>query len=422
METDQVATAAGRDFSRYFPLLWFGQAGSSIGSAVTTIVMPLIAIATLNSSTIVVTLVEASAWLPWLIIGLPAGAWVDRMRRRQTMIICDLISALVLASVPLAAWFGMLTITHLIVAALLLGTSSVFFSTASRAFLPVLLPKERLPDANAKLQGTNSGALILGPAIGGGIAQVAGAVIGLLIDGLSFIVSALCLSRIRVPEPRPEGRATRATTLRSEITTGLRFLWGNAYLRVFTVHAGAANLAAAALQAIMVVFLIREVRLSPGLVGVVVGAIGVGGVAGAFVVTRVAARLGTARTILLLELGLTPPALLIPLTTEGAGLAFLLVGGLTVSVGIVGSSVLIGSFMQAYTPGHLMGRVTASHHFVNFSTLPLGAVMGGALAELFGLRPAMWAITAMAVASSFILLIGPIKRNAELPDAAAAST
>ncbi|MFD0480356.1 MFS transporter [Nonomuraea thailandensis] len=307
METDQVATAAGRDFSRYFPLLWFGQAGSSIGSAVTTIVMPLIAIATLNSSTIVVTLVEASAWLPWLIIGLPAGAWVDRMRRRQTMIICDLISALVLASVPLAAWFGMLTITHLIVAALLLGTSSVFFSTASRAFLPVLLPKERLPDANAKLQGTNSGALILGPAIGGGIAQVAGAVIGLLIDGLSFIVSALCLSRIRVPEPRPEGRATRATTLRSEITTGLRFLWGNAYLRVFTVHAGAANLAAAALQAIMVVFLIREVRLSPGLVGVVVGAIGVGGVAGAFVVTRVAARLGTARTILLLELGLTPP-------------------------------------------------------------------------------------------------------------------
>ncbi|MGP4096923.1 MFS transporter [Nonomuraea sp. KM90] len=415
METDRVKTAISPDYGRYFALLWFGQATSKLGSAVTTIVMPLIAISVLGSSTFMITVLEASVWLPWLIIGLPAGAWVDRMRRRGTMIICDLVSALALASVPLAAWAGVLTMAHMVGVALVIGTTAVFFSTAAQAFLPALLPKDRLPGANAKLQGTDAGALILGPAVGGAVAQLAGAVSGLLIDAFSFVVSALCLRSIRVPETHLEQRAERTTTLRQDIAAGLRFLWRDPYLRVFTIHAGTGNLAAAALQATLIVFMIREVGLSQGLVGVVVGAVSVGGVIGALIVTALAQRIGTARTILIAELGVTPLALLIPLTTDGWGLVFLLVGGLTVSVAIVASNVLIGTFTQSYTPGHLMGRVGASQHFVNFSTLPIGAVMGGAVAEFAGLRATMWIVTSMAVLSSFILLAGPLRKNRFLP-------
>ncbi|WP_336211887.1 MFS transporter [Nonomuraea sp. LPB2021202275-12-8] len=421
MEIDRATPAITRDYSGYFTRLWFGQATSKLGSAVTTIVMPLIALSVLDSSTFMITVLEASVWLPWLIIGLPAGAWVDRMRRRRTMMTCDAVSALALATVPVAAWLGVLTMAHLIGVALVLGTAAVFFSTAAQAFLPALLPKERLPGANAKLQGTDAGALILGPAVGGAIAQLAGAVSGLFIDAFSFVASALCLRGIPVPESHLEEREKRTTTLREEIGAGLRFVWRDPYLRVFTIHAGAGNLAAAALQATLIVFMIREVGLPQGLVGLVIGAVSVGGVIGALIVTSLAARVGTARTILVAELGVTPLALLIPLTTDGWGLVFLVVGGLTVSVAIVASNVLIGTFTQSYTPGHLMGRVAASQHFVNFSTLPIGAVLGGAVAELAGLRATMWIVTSMAVLSGFILLAGPMRKNRSLPTEPAAA-
>ncbi|MEV0619374.1 MFS transporter [Nonomuraea sp. NPDC050404] len=420
MEIDRATPAITRDLGRYFALLWFGHATSKLGSAVTTVVMPLIAISVLGSSTFMITVLEASVWLPWLLIGLPAGAWVDRMRRRRTMMTCDAVAALALATVPVAAWFGVLTMTHLIAVALVLGTAAVFFATAAQAVLPALLPKERLPGANAKLQGTDAGALILGPAVGGAIAQAAGAVSGLLIDAFSFVVSALCLRGIPVPESHLNERARRTTTLREEIGEGMRFVWRDPYLRVFTIHAGVSNLPAAALQAILIVFMVREVGLSQGLVGLVLGAVSVGGVIGALIVTALAARVGTARTILAAELGVTPLALLVPLTTDGWGLVFLLVGGLTVSVAIVASNVLIGSFTQAYTPAPLMGRVAASQHFVNFSTLPIGAVLGGAVAELAGLRTTMWIITSMAVLSGLILLAGPLRKNKFLPTEPAA--
>ncbi|MEV8631258.1 MFS transporter [Streptosporangium sp. NPDC051023] len=409
MESDQAEAA------RYFPLLWFGQGASKFGTAITTVVMPLAAITVLNTGTFLVTVIEASVWLPWLLIGLPAGVWVDRLPRRRTMLVCDLISAFTLATVPLAAWAGLLTIAHLIAVALLLGTVAVFFSTASQAFLPNIVPKDRLPGANAKLQGTEAGAQILGPAAGGLVAQLFGAVTGLLIDAATFLISALCLRGIRAEEHHLFAREKRETTFRAEIATGLRFVLGDPYLRVFTVHAGASNLAASALQAILIVFLVRTVGLSQGVVGVVVGAAGVGGVFGALVVTRLADRVGSARTILLLELCATPLALLIPLTTPGLGLLYLMVGGLTVSVAIVASNVLIGSFTQSYCPPQLLGRVSASLHFVNFSTLPLGALMGGLLAELTGLRTTMWVVTSLAVASSFILLAGPIRKDRSLP-------
>ncbi|MFC4587085.1 MFS transporter [Sphaerisporangium corydalis] len=412
MDSDQAHA------TRHFPLLWFGQGASRFGTAITTVVMPLAAVTVLGTGTFLVTAIQAAVWLPWLVIGLPAGAWVDRLPRRATMLVCDLTSALTLATVPLAAWTGTLTVAHLVAVALVLGTVAVFFSTAGRAFLPDIVPAERLPGANARLQGTDAGAQILGPAAGGLVAQFSGAVTGLLIDALTFLVSASCLRAIRVPEPRFAAREKRTTTFRAEIADGLRFVFRDPYLRVFTVHAGASNLAASALQAILIVFLVRTVGLSESVVGVVVGAAGIGGVAGALVVTGLAGRIGSARTILILELGATPFALLIPLTTTGFGLVYLMAGGLTVSVAIVASNVLIGSFTQSYCPPHLLGRVSASLHFVNFSTLPLGALMGGFLAEVAGLRATMWVVASLAVASSLILLAGPIRKTRSLPSRA----
>lgn len=165
----------GLVWHRDFRLLWIGQTGSKLGSSVTSVALPLVAVTTLGASTFQVALLSAAAWLPWLVIGLPAGAWVDRLPRRPVMIICDVVSLLLFLSVPVAAWLGVLTIGHLLAVALGAGTASVFFQTAYQVYLPSLLTKEDVPEGNAKLQGAEAAAHVAGPGLAGLIAQAFGA-------------------------------------------------------------------------------------------------------------------------------------------------------------------------------------------------------------------------------------------------------
>ena len=401
---------------RDFRLLWIGQTTSKLGSSVTSVALPLVAVATLDASTFQVALLSAAAWLPWLLIGLPAGAWVDRLPRRPVMLACDLAALLLFLSVPVAAWLDRLTIGQLLAVALGAGTASVFFQTAYQVYLPSLLNRDEVAEGNAKVQATESAAQVGGPGVAGLITQLAGAVNALLADAASFLVSGLCLLALRAREPGLE-RARQTSTLRREIGEGLRFVARDPYLRVLTLFSAVSNIGLIGYQSILVVFLVREVGVSPGVVGGLAAATSLGGVLGAASATARARRFGSARTLLVAEIGAAPFGLLIPLTTPGPGLALTVAGGFVVGAGAATGNVIKGSFRQTYSPHGLLGRITVSMQLVGYGTIPLGALLAGALGTAFGVRPAMWIITSGLAMTGLVLLVGPLRRHRDLPAA-----
>ncbi|OJF14947.1 MFS transporter [Couchioplanes caeruleus] len=414
--TAQTVSPSPARLSRHgdFRLLWIGQSSSRLGSAITAVALPLVAVGTLDASTMQVALLQAAVWLPWLLIGLPAGVWVDRLPRRPIMITCDVAALLLFVSVPTAAWLHVLTIEHLLVVALLAGATTVFCETAYQVYLPSLLNADQLTEGNAKLQGSEAVAHVAGPGAAGLIAQLFGAVTGLLADALSFLISTVCLLAMDHREPRKSPPAPRKAILR-DITEGLRFLVLDPYLRVMAAFGAAANLALVGYQAIWITFLVRENGIRAGTVGVIVAVMGSGGVIGAFLATTVARRLGTARGMLICQTGTAPFALLLPLTGPGARLSLAVLGGIAVSTGVVASNIIKNSFRQTYTPRHLLSRVITGMHLINYGTIPFGALLGGFLGTVLGLRPALWFMATALILSTGIQFLGPLRQHRDLP-------
>jgi predicted MFS family arabinose efflux permease len=402
---------------RGFRLLWTGETASALGTNVSRLALPLVAVISLHASAFAVSLLTAASWVPWLLVGLPAGAWVDRLPRRPVMVACDVTSLVLMVSAPVAAWAGVLTFAHLLVVALLVGAAGVFFSTAYQVYLPDLIHPRHLTEANAKLQGSESAAQVAGPGVAGFIAQSVGAIVGLVADSVSFAVSACCLLLIRTPEqPIPASQVGSAVKLRQQVGEGLKFVAADRYLRALTGYGALSNCALTGYQAILVVFLVRDVQVRPTLVGVLLSGMSVGGLLGASVATTLGRRLGTARATLVANLAAGPFALLIPLTTRGPGLWFVVTGGLGVGAAVVAGNVLKTSFRQAYTPRPLMGRVVVSMQFVNYGAIPAGALVAGAIAGPLGLRATLWIMAAGVAIAPLTLLPGPLRRARDYPD------
>ncbi|GAA2001834.1 MFS transporter [Catenulispora subtropica] len=394
---------------RDFRLFYVGDVADQFGTSVTSVGVPLLAISTLHAGTFAVSLLSMFAWLPWLLIALPVGVWVDRTRHRPVMLASALASLTLLASVPLVGG----GIGYLLAVTLLLGAASVFYQTAYRAYLPSLVAPEDLAEGNAKLHGSASAAQIVGAGGGGLLTQVLGGLHVLFVNASTFVVSVLCLVSIRTKEARPE---PAERVMRREIAEGLRLVGRDPWIRSLTLFGAASNLALMAYQSILPVFLIRHVGLGKGAVGLLVAAAGTGGVLGAFLARRVAARIGTARATLLFEIGFALPALFIPLTTLGVGVLCYPVGAFCVGAGVVAGNVLKSGFLQGYCPPRLLGRLSASASFVNYGTLPLGALLGGTLGTLLGIPAAIWITTAGVPLAGVVLLLSPLRRVRDLPD------
>lgn len=398
---------------RDFRLLWTGETTSCLGSSVGGVALPLTALTVLHASVLTVTMLTAAAWLPWVLIGLPAGAWVDRLPRRRVMIIADLVSLAAFGSVPVAAWCGVLSVAQLLIAALAAGTAGVFFKTAYRAFIPELLESEQLLEGNAKLQGSEQVTNVAGPGTAGLIAQAAGAASGVLADAVSFAVSALCLCGVRAPERPAERPPERA--LRREIAEGLSIVRHDPLLRVQAVFGGLSNFALVGYQAILLVFLIRVIGLSAGVAGLLLAISSLGGVSGALLARRAADRFGTARVVLHSKLLLTPAGLLIPLTQRGPGLALFVAGSVTVISGIIAGNIVWSGVMQARYPARLQGRISTSMQTFNYGAIPLGALTAGAIASQVGVRAALWIMIGVLVLSTGVLLLSPLRRMRDVP-------
>ncbi|WP_299035000.1 MFS transporter [uncultured Pseudokineococcus sp.] len=416
--TEQEGSAVAPASSRDFRLVWAGTSAGRLGDSVASFAAPLVAVTVLDASAFVVTLLTAAAWLPWLLVGLPAGAWVDRLPRRPMMIGCDLVSVAVVASVPIAAATGALTIPHLLAAALAIGTTTVLFQTAWAGYLPAVLDSRQLVPANALLYGSESAARVAGPGLAGLLAGAVGAVAGYALQAVTFLVSATCLALVRTPERRPPPPPKRH--LRREIAEGIRFVAGDRVLLNLASHGAVSNLFLTGYQALLVVFLIRQVGLTEATVGLLLTLTALGGIAGAMLAQPLMRWLGEARTLVLTKSLAGPFALAVPLTEQGWRLVLFVAASTLVVLGITAGNVISGSFRQRYVPGEILGRVTTSIQTLNYAGIPLGAVLAGALATAIGTRSALWALTVAYAATGLILLLGPLRGRRDLPTRGAA--
>jgi predicted MFS family arabinose efflux permease len=412
---DRLRRVAGTLSKRSFRLFWIGESTSMIGSAISSVVAPLAGVKVLHAGTFAIALLTGATWLPWLMFGLIAGAWVDRFRKRRLMIICDLISLILFASVAISAWLGALTFAQLLAVCLLAGLVSVFFKAAFQAYIPLILEKSELVDGNAKLQASGAFATVSGLGIGGVIVQFLGIATGVMLDAGSFAASAIFL--LATPANGSDTRTSRPKReLGREIKDGLRFLLRDPYLLPLAAFTSTLCLGISSTDSLMIVFLVRTVGVTSSATGILLGIMGAGGLFGAFIAARLIRTYGSARAMLICRI-LLCFALLFPLTTRGVGLIFS-GGWVLVTVGIVSGNIISLSFRQARCPAQMLGRVSATYYTMTYSCMALGTAFGGALGTFLGVREALWITCGIVASASIILFFSPIRHLRELPEPA----
>ena len=396
-----------------FRRLWIGETVSQFGTFVSQLALPLVAILILHASTFEVGLLATFEMLAFLVVGLPAGAWVDRMRYRWVLIVNDVIRALALGSIPLAQLLGILSIGQLYVVALVTGVSTVFFDVAYQSYLPQLVDRTALVEGNAKLQASESVSQIAGPTAGGVLIQVLTAPYAVLVDALSFLWSAGWVGAIRNRPPKPERKPDR--NLAREIKEGLAFVIGNRLLRSIAMCTGSSNLFSNIAFPVYYILLARELHLSAGVIGLFTSIGAVGGLCGSLVVARIAKRLGQGPTIWMSALACGLPAFVVPFVHRDWTLGLLAVSQLLLWSGVVVYNITQVSFRQGLCPPNLLGRMNATMRFLVWGTIPVGAFLGGVLGSTIGVRQTLF-VAAVGESLAFVpVFLSPLRRMRELP-------
>jgi MFS family permease len=404
-----------------FVRLWAGETVSLFGTQVTQLALPLVAILTLNATVFQIGILNAAQYAPIVVVSLFAGVWLDRRRRRPVLVVTNLGRAVLTALIPLAYLLGWLSMPLIYVVVVLLGTLAVVFDVAVLSYLPGLVERQHLAEANGKVQVSYSLAAAAGPSLGGLLVGLLTAPYTLLVDTGSFLFSALMTSRIRKPEQAPAAPAER-TSVWASIGEGLRSVFGSRLLRTLLSQSAAFNLFQNALITVFVVYAIRVLGLSPAKLGFVIGAGAVGAIAGAYFANRITRAVGLGRVMLATVLGncLAPLLLLIPRGAGLGSLAVLAASQIVYGVGLVVYNVNTVTLRQVVTPNRLLARMNASYRLLLFGTIPLGALLGGALGEAYGLRAAM-VVTALLLTTPLVwIAFGPVFRLREMPPAATA--
>jgi MFS family permease len=390
-----------------FRRLWIADLLSQLGSRLSMIAIPLLAVLTLDASTLQVSLLRTCETAAWLLLGLFAGAWVDRVRCLPVLVYADLGRALLFASIPVAAWFGVLSLTQLYVVLALTGTLTVLFDVAHSSYPPRLLEPDQLLPGNAKLAANHSIGAVIGAGAGGVLVQWLGAAVTIGLDALSFLWSALWLRSIRTPEAEP-AKAERPN-LRREIADGMRYVFQHPLLRPIALNTATTMLFQAAAGAIMIVYLVREVHLRPGTIGVL-SMIGLlGAIVASAVTEKISNRYGDARTLLLSSTGIGVAFTLQALTAPGWQVSWYVVSMLLAGFCIIVSYIVQVSLRQRVCPPDLQGRVSATMSFVSWGAAPLGSLLGGALGTAFGLHATLWVAGLATLAGTAFLYFSPFR-------------
>ncbi len=430
MASDQVVTAATPDAgppaepdggvfgNRDFAKLFAGEAVSLIGTQITQFTMPLVALLALRATVFEVGVLNALRLAPVVVVALFAGVWLDRTRRRPVLIGCSLSCAVLIGLVPLASATHHLSMGLLYVVAALVGGLNVVFDVGALSFVPNLVERRHLLEANGKMQATRAFAGISGPSLAGLLIGVFSAPITLSADAVSYLFSAIGLISIRKREPAPKAPEVR-TSIRRQIAEGFTAVYGSKLLRALLTQSAALNLAYGAFGTIFVVYAIRVLGLTPFKLGLVVGSAAVGALAGALLAGRVRDGLGLGRSMIYCTIGvsMTPLLLLIP---RGAGLGAMAI--------LMGSQLVYGSnisylnvnaitLRQVVTPRRLLARMNATYRMLLFGVPPVGAIIGGLLGSAVGLRTALVVALIAMLSPMLWIIFSPVFRLTEMPSA-----
>ena len=399
---------------RDFRHLWAAETVSQVGTQVTLLALPVVAVTVLDATPLQMGFLTALETAAFLLIGLPAGAWVDRWRRKRVLVTADLVRAAVLATLPIAYLLDVLTLGQLFVVAAVTGTATVFFDIAYQSYLPTLVDRHQIVDGNGKLEASRAVAQVAGPGATGVLLRVLGAPLLLAVDAVSYLLSALFLAGIRQPDTVPD-RALRRP-LRTEIAEGLSFVVRHPLLRRIVACTGTANLFGSLTQALLVLYVIRTLGLSESTLGLVFSLGAVGGLVGAATAAWFVRRVGEGRAIPLAAIVCALSSALVPLAVLGHPQVLLIAGWAGLSWGIVAYNVVQVSFRQRLCPPALLGRMNASVRFIVFGTMPLGGLLGGVLGEWLGVLPALWIGSAGAFVACLPVVLSPLMTMRDLPD------
>jgi MFS family permease len=403
-----------------FLKLWAGETISMFGSQVDDLALGFVAIVVLDASAFEVAVLGTLNFLPFIIFALPAGVWVDRFRRKPILIGGDFARAALLATVPLAYAADALTLWHLYAVVFLVGLCQVFFDVAYQSYLPSLVARDQIIEGNSKLEVSRSAAQVTGPGLAGALVQIFTAPYAVLVDALSFVASGLFLLGIRTQEDPPE-RKTAADgskpSLGTELREGLRFVFDNPNLRAQAGCTATSNFFSSLAFSIILVFFVRELGLSAGVIGIAFSVGAAGSLIAAFTARRVSGRFGIGPTSMVMAAAFGPSLLLFAFAPTGnAAIPFLIAGQLIFGFTVVVYNIAQVSYRQAICPPRLQGRMNSVMRFMVWGTIPLGTLLGGALGTWVGLRETI-VIGAIGGGAAFLwLLFSPQRHLHEMPE------
>jgi MFS family permease len=399
-----------------FLRLWGASTVSQLGSQITLLALPLAAVLVLDASAFQVALLTTFDFLPFLLFGLPAGVWVDRLARRPVLIATDVGRAVALLTIPLAYALDVLTLGQLYAVGFVVGVLTVFFELAHTSYLPSLVEREQLIDGNSKLEISRSGAYIAGPGLGGVLVGFLTAPGAIVVDAASFIVSAVLVLRIRAREQWAASAGVVRTGLRRELGEGLRYVARNRYLWPIASCTALLNLFWNAAFAVYFVFLARELDLSAAVIGLVLTLGNVGWLAGALVAGRVTERLGVGWTLAGSAFLFGPSGVLIALAPASEPLPFLIAAQALGSFAGVLYNITSMTLRQSVTPERLQGRTVGAIRTVVWGVTPLGALLGGGLASVVGLRATFWIAAAGSAAAVLPIVLSSARSLRRMPE------
>ena len=387
--------------------------GSEIGS----LALPLVAILTLESSAFEVAALATLQFLPFILFTIPAGVWVDRLRRRPILIAGDVGRFVLYASVPIAYLADALTIWQLYAVGFGYGICTVFFDVSYQSYLPSLVTRDQLIDGNSKLEISRSAAALGGPGLGGLTVQLLTAPYAVLADAVSFLASGLFLLGIRKPEPIPEREeGAPRPSMRREAREGLGYVLGHRHLRAIAGSTAVSNFAAGIADAVLLVYAVRTLGMSAAAIGLVFSIGSIGALGAALYGRRIAARLGIGPAIIASAAVFGPAAILFAAAPASFPYPFLITGMIVFGFAGVVYNVTQLSYRQAITPERMLGRMNSVMRFIAWGVLPIGMLIGGALATWVGLREAMWVSAAISTVSFLPMLLSPVRHLRVLPE------
>jgi MFS family permease len=401
--------------SRGFSRLWTASTVSVFGSMLSALALPWVAILVLHATPLEVAFLGCADLLAGMSVGLVAGAWVDRLRRRPILVLADLVRALLLASVPLAAALGVLGLAQLFVVGFGMGALSTLFDVASHSFLPSLVPEVALADANGRLSAGAAVAETGGFAASGWLVSLVSAPLALLVDSASYLFSAFCIARIETPETR-RSSVSRASGVRAEMRDGLRVVWREPRLRALGAVLGCLRLASGLLGAVYLLRFTRELAVGTGLLGTIVAVGGLGSLLGAVAAPRLARRSGAGAALCIGIAGTVAGVALLPMVTSPGvvGIALLVAHQLIADSSETVFQVNQVSLRQRLAPPAALGRVNASLHVIGLAAALGGRILGGAIGQWYGLRATLVAAAAVAAVAALVSYASPL-RCASLP-------